>query len=222
MIDNRVPTLPGPWRVESALAAAGGADVAGDFVVAEHRADGSVDLVVVDVSGRGDLACELAHELDALMKRTLAERPAGDFLAAVNAELVALDWGEGFATAVHLVLDPGTGRYDVRSAGHPAPAHRTAGGWRLVPCEGPVLGLLPETTYDAGSGRLGPGEALLLYTDGMVEEPGRDIDRGVDRLLDAAEQLGGATYDGLADRLLATVGSSADDRAVLVLHRDPE
>jgi serine phosphatase RsbU (regulator of sigma subunit) len=219
VIDNRVPELPAPWRVETALAAAGGADVAGDFVVGETRADGTVDLVVADVSGRGAHACDLAHELDGVMRQALSDRPAAEFLPTVNAELAARDWGEGFATAVHVALDPGTGRYDVRSAGHPAPAHHADGAWRLLPCEGPILGLLPEASYAVRSGRIGAGEALLLYTDGMVEEPGRDIDRGVDRLLAAAGAPGAESYAGLADRLLATVGTSTDDRAVLVLHR---
>ncbi len=219
MIDNVVPALPGPWEVESALAAAGGADVGGDFVLGGTRADGTVDLVVVDVAGRGEHACALAHELHALMQDTLARHPAADFLPLVNAELTARDWGEGFATAAHVALDPVSGRFQVRNAGHPAPAHRVDGDWRRVGGEGAVLGVLAEAPYVAHSGRLDPGEALLLYTDGLVEVPGRDIDRGIDRLLAAAEQLGAVTYAGLCDRLLAEVGTPEDDRAALVVYR---
>ncbi len=81
--------------------------------------------------------------------------------------------------------------------------------------------MLPEVSYVQGRGKLGPGDALLIYTDGLVEVPGRDIDVGLDRLLGAAERLvtrGG--FGGGAERLVNEVAAEAlDDRALVLVWR---
>ena len=74
-------------------------------------------------------------------------------------------------------------------------------------------------------GRLSSGDVLLLYTDGMVEEPRRDIELGIDEMLGVAEQLFRNSLDGLAERLAAKVGSprrrprAAARLAVATAHR---
>ncbi|MEC9052207.1 MAG: SpoIIE family protein phosphatase, partial [Actinomycetota bacterium] len=68
-------------------------------------------------------------------------------------------------------------------------------------------------------GRLERGDSLLLYTDGMVEEPRRDLEMGLDRLLGEAENLLRGGVDGSAARLVEQLGSRDDDRAVVVVHR---
>ena len=82
-----------------------------------------------------------------------------------------------------------------------------------------MLGLIDGVSYEAVRGRLSSGDALLLYTDGMVEEPRRDIELGIDEMLGVAEHLFRRSFDGLAERLAAKVGSSDDDRALLLVHR---
>ena len=69
------------------------------------------------------------------------------------------------------------------------------------------------------AGRIGPGDAVLLYTDGMVEEPRRDIDLGIDRRLGEMESLLRGTWDNAANRLAVSLGSRDDDRAIVVVHR---
>ncbi len=86
---------------------------------------------------------------------------------------------------------------------------------------GPLLGVLPDVFYTRGRGVLGPGDALLLYTDGLIEVPGRDIEVGLDRLLGASERLvarGG--FAGSAQRLVDEVaGAALDDRALVLVWR---
>ena len=53
----------------------------------------------------------------------------------------------------------------------------------------------------------------------MVEEPRRDIELGIDEMLGVAEHLFRKSFDGLAERLAAKVGSRDDDRALLLVHR---
>ena len=222
LAQGTIPKLPDTWLVESALSSAGGSPFAGDFVVATTRGGGRrFEVAVVDVSGKGEAAGTRALQLSGAMGGLLAALPAERFLEAANDYLMQRDWEEGFATAVHLSLDLVTGDYELRTAGHPPPVHRSAGSgrWQVIKTEGPVLGLMDGVAYEPAVGRLSSGDALLLYTDGMVEEPRRDIELGIDELLGAAEQLFRRSFDGLAERLAAKVGSRDDDRALLLVHR---
>ena len=66
---------------------------------------------------------------------------------------------------------------------------------------------------------MGRGDALLLYTDGMVETPTRDISLGIDKLQGQGERLFRNGFDQAAGRLIDGVGSHQDDRALVLLHR---
>jgi hypothetical protein len=73
--------------------------------------------------------------------------------------------------------------------------------------------------FTGESGVLQRNDTLQLYTDGMVERPRRDIDLGIDRMLGEAEQVLRRGVEGCAQRLVDSLGSRSDDRAVLVLTR---
>lgn len=217
-----VPDLPAGWVVESALHSAGGTAFSGDFFVAARSPDGrSLQLVVVDVSGKGEEAGTRALLLSGAFGGLLGALPPDGFLPAANEYLLRQDWAEGFATAIHLWLDLDTGAYEVRAAGHPPAAHRIAGTgrWSVLRTDGPVLGLIDGATFSCVAGGLGSGDAVLLYTDGMVEEPRIDIDLGIDRMLGEAESLLRGSFAGSAERLVTTLGSRDDDRAMMVVHR---
>lgn len=222
LTQGAIPELPEGWLVQSALTSAGGTPFAGDFVVASLRPDRSaLDVVVVDVSGKGEEAGTRALLLSGSFGGLLGALPPAQFLLAANDYLLRQDWEEGFATAVHLSLDLRSGDFQIRTAGHPPAAHRLAGSgrWSVLRTDGPVLGLITDAEFHCATGRLGRGDALLLYTDGMVEEPRRDIDLGIDRMLGQAESLLRGSFDGAAARLTEALGSRDDDRAMLVVHR---
>jgi hypothetical protein len=216
-----IPELPGDWHVESALRSAGGTPFAGDFLVAARPAADRLEVVVVDVSGKGEEAGTRALLLSGAFAGLLGALPAERFLPAANDYLLRQDWPEGFATAIHLSLDLGDGSFEVRSAGHPPAALRQAGTgrWTVLTSEGPVLGLMADAVFLVAAGRLAHHDALLLYTDGMVEEPRRDIDLGIDRMLGEAEHLLRGTFEGAARRLVDALGSRDDDRAMVVVSR---
>ena len=219
---GRLPGLPAGWVVESALHSAGGTAFAGDFIVAAGAPDTrSIQIVVVDVSGKGEAAGTRALMLSGAFGGLLGAMSPAGFLPAANDYLLRQDWDEGFATAIHLWLDLTTGDFEVRTAGHPPAVHRVAGSgrWSLLRTDGPVLGLVGGAEFGVGRGRLGHGDAVLLYTDGMVEEPRRDIDLGIDRMLGEAESLLRGSFSGAAEQLATQLGSKDDDRAVLVVHR---
>ena len=151
-----IPDLPPGWYAESALRSAGGTPFAGDFVVAARpRTADRLEVVVVDVSGKGEQAGTRALLLSGACGGLLTALPPADFLRASNEYLLRQEWEEGFATAIHLSLDLVSGRYEIRSAGHPPAVQLTAGSgrWSVLETEGPVLGLIDDAQFPAGRGR---------------------------------------------------------------------
>lgn len=217
-----LPPLPRDWFVDAELRSAGGSSFAGDFIVASTtQEDRHLEVAVVDVSGKGVQAGTRSLLLSGAFGGLLGALPAARFLPAANDYLLRQDWSEGFATAVHLSLDLTTGEFEIRSAGHPPAVqlHSGSGRWGVHDSEGPVLGLMKKAEFIGVTGCLQRGDALLLYTDGVVETPQRDISLGIDRLIGQGERLLRDGYDGGARRLIDQLESMSDDRALLLLHR---
>ncbi len=217
-----LPELPRAWHVEGAMASAGGASFAGDFVVAAKTQGGRLlEVAVVDVSGKGLHAGTRALLLSGAFGGLLGALAPSQFLPAANDYLLRQEWGEGFATAIHLALDLREGSFEVRSAGHPPAVqlHSGSGRWVVHGSEGPVLGLIGDAQFVASPGRMLPGDAMLLYTDGLVETPQRDIALGIDKLVGEAERLVSRGFEGGAARLLDCIDSRDDDRALMLIHR---
>ncbi len=218
----RMPGLPEDWYVEAVLRSAGGSSFAGDFMVASRSRDGRrLQVVVVDVSGKGEQAGARSLLLSGSFGGLLGALPADQFLPAANDYLLRQDWAEGFATAVHLDLDLETGHFSLRSAGHPPGVQLLAGAgrWAVHAADGPVLGLLADAEFAVVPGTLHRGDALLLFTDGLVETPQRDISLGIDKLLGQGEQLLRDGFEQGARRLIDRLESHNDDRALVLLHR---
>jgi serine phosphatase RsbU (regulator of sigma subunit) len=85
--------------------------------------------------------------------------------------------------------------------------------------EGTALGFVEDVEFSPSHGTLRSGDALLLYTDGIVETRTKDIGLGIDRMLGRADSLLRGQYDGGAARLVEALGSRDDDRALLLVHR---
>ena len=226
-VQGEVPPLPGGWGIEVELRPAYDSGMAGDFVASRvHEVDGHtiLDLVLVDVSGKGVDAGTRALLLSGAFGGLLGAVPPGEFLTEANRYLLQQRWIEGFATAVYLRVDLRTGAYRVESAGHPPAAHLDAGSgtWRLSPGRGPLLGVVPAVGHRPDTGVLRRGDAVLLYSDGVVEARDRDIEVGVDRLLGTAERLvPQGDYRGGAAFLVREVPTdTTDDRAVVMLWRE--
>ncbi len=220
---GKMPELPDGWQAVSVLRPAGGSSFGGDFLVS--ACDGKVlDLALVDVAGKGIEAGTRALLLSGAFGGLLGSVPHADYLQACNAYLQRGGPPEGFVTAVHLTLDLVTGDYLISSAGHP-PAAQFEGGsgrWRLTKARGIVLGVVPDLRSRPESGSLRPGDALMLYTDGLVEVPGRDIDAGIDRLLGEADRLVTSGFGAGAARLVQTMqggGRNSDDCALALIWR---
>jgi hypothetical protein len=217
---GRLPELPSQWVAESALRSAGGTLFAGDFIVASAD-KGRLDVAVVDVSGKGDAAATRALLLSGAMGGLITAVPPHEFLTAANAYLLGHRWDEGFATAVQLSLDLGTGHFEVWTAGHPPAVHLAAGSgrWSALQSDGPVLGLIEGAEFESVRGVMRPGDAVVLYTDGLVETAKREIELGIDRLIGEVEKALHGGDGNRVNRLVERLGSKDDDRAMLLVHR---
>jgi hypothetical protein len=221
---GKLPSLGEGWGSSVVLKPAGGSSFGGDFVVSAF--DGKIlEVALVDVSGKGIDAGTRALLLSGAFGGLLGSVPREEFLPACNAYMRRGPAREGFVTAVHLSLELATGAYVISSAGHPPAVHydAAAGLWRITRAHGIVLGVVADlhaVASESEHGVLQRGDALLLYTDGLVESPGRDIDAGTDRLLGEAERLLTPGFKAGAPALVATmqreIGGSDDCALVLI------
>jgi len=177
----------------------------------------------VDVCGKGTAAGPAALQFAGALGGLLGALPPDELFRAANDFLLRQREDESFATAVHVLVDLEDGTYRITSAGHP-PALRwdlPSAAWVIDSARGTALGVLPEPELHATEGRLFPGEALLFYTDGVVEGRRQHIDAGIAWLQRAAREAVGGGFRGAARRIIGQVESGADDRAVLILSRTP-
>ncbi|GAB2512197.1 PP2C family protein-serine/threonine phosphatase [Nocardiopsis aegyptia] len=219
---GRLPELPRGWGRTAVLRQAGGSSFGGDFVVSIRR-ENRLDVAVVDVSGKGVDAGTRALLLSGAFSGLIGAVPTRDFLAHCNDYLMRNSGGEGFVTAVHLSVDLDSGAYEIASAGHPPALQYDsgAGQWSTSEAKGVVLGVIPEMTYTSVQGKLRPGDAILLCTDGLIETPGEDLDAGIDRLLGAADTMVARGFSSGAGAVVDTLSKDKnDDCALVVLWRD--
>ncbi len=221
-----LPELGDGWGSVVVLRPAGGSSFGGDFVIS--YSDGkTLEVALVDVSGKGMDAATRALLLSGAFGGVLGSVPREQFLPAANAYLRRSSVDEGFVTAVHVSIELSSGEYTLYSAGHPPAARFDAntGIWSISRARGIVLGVVPDLAAVPDvpdEGVLRRGDAIMLYTDGMVEAPGRDIDDGIARMLGEAERLVVAGFKAGAPELVTTMQrtvASGDDCALVVIWR---
>ncbi|WP_230684763.1 PP2C family protein-serine/threonine phosphatase [Cellulomonas sp. JZ18] len=218
----RVPPLPAGWSAEVEVRSAHGAGFSGDFVVTRLVEGRRLEVALVDVSGKGQGAGVRSLQLSGAFGGLLGAMEPPRFLPAANAYLLDQAWEEGFATAVHLAVDLRTGDWTIAAAGHPPPVLLDAqcGRLELLTTEpGPALGVVDGIAPRVRTGTLRPGDVVVLYTDGLVESPGRDLDQGIDRLLGVVEAVVAAGGGGASAVLDGMRAPDDDDRAVVVVRR---
>jgi len=146
-------------------------EVAGDFYDIFLLPDERWGIVVADVSDKGAAAALYMAMVRSLI-RTQAERtpsPAAA-LALVNRALLAQSSSGMFVTAFSAILDPTDGTFSFTVAGHDPPLVRRASGMvERLPTGGLLLGLFDNVRLTDEMLRLEPGDALVIYTDGLTE-----------------------------------------------------
>jgi serine phosphatase RsbU (regulator of sigma subunit)/anti-sigma regulatory factor (Ser/Thr protein kinase) len=200
----------------------GGTDAAvgGDWYDVITLGAGRTALVIGDVMGRGVRAAAVMGQLrTAVRAYARLDLPPHEVIQLLDGLAAEIDPTQ-IATCVYAVHDPSEGRLAYATAGHPPIVVRDADGTvrRADEPTGPPLGT-GGWIHTSGSVALGPGSTAVLYTDGLIERRGEDIEDGVEALMRA---LSGATGTPavICDRLFRALGVTSehdDDVAVLVL-----
>ena len=199
--------------------------VGGDLYSYVIRGDGRLCFLIGDVSDKGiPAALFMARTITSANSHATAIAEPEQLLRQLNADLCASNEDCMFVTLLCGVLDLGSGRLLLASAGHDAPIRLGAGGALRIEVEtGGPLGLDPDMTFPQVQAQLVAGDTLLLYTDGVTEalDPEGNL-YGEDRLLDALancdRQPAGAVAAVVADVAAFTRhAAQADDMTLLVL-----
>ncbi|GLZ46402.1 hypothetical protein Acsp06_25870 [Actinomycetospora sp. NBRC 106375] len=188
-------------------------------------------LTVADVCGKGPQAAAMTalirHTVHAEVRHGLA--PA-EVLRRVNATVLRHHGGARarFATMAHAVMtvDPAGATVTLVNGGHPAPLVLRGDRAEWVELPGTLVGVYPDLALTEIEVRLGPGDLLLLYTDGVTEARGPDGWFGPERLAALLSSLAGASADVVADGVMDAVsefqgGRFRDDVALLAVRADP-
>lgn len=218
-----VPQLPDGWASQSSMRSAGGTKFAGDFLVANlHEDETKLEMVLVDVCGKGVAAGTQSLQFAGALGGLIGALPPLGLFAAGNDFLIRQNWDEGFATAVHVLIDLPSGNYSIINAGHP-PALRwdaKSEEWEIDGARGTALGIMKRPDFHQTTGTLGVGDALMFYTDGVVESRTQDFTSGIEWLRTAAAEIVTTSgFDQAPRRILKLVKDGDDDRAVLILSR---
>lgn len=218
---GRLPRLPDGWSADAVVRTAEGTGFSGDFFCFDRsETTGTLEAVLVDVSGKGVRAGTRSLQLSSAFNGLVGAVSSDRLVPAANQFLLRQQWTEGFATAVHVSVDLTTGAATVYTAGHPpALVVRSCGEVQRVDLSGPLLGVVPDAAYPPVTFELQPGDAIVAYTDGVVEDAGTDLDDGIARLSALLLAHRGDGAEGLAQRVLDDLGPIADDCALFVLRR---
>ncbi|MEU8460854.1 SpoIIE family protein phosphatase [Streptomyces sp. NPDC029003] len=224
LLPHRLPVLEHVDTVGRYLPGTLGMDVGGDWYDVIATRAGLLALVIGDVQGHGVAAAATMGQLRSAVRAfALSGNTPDEVLRMTNELLIDLDPGQ-FASCCYTELDPDSGRALAVRAGHPQPLLRHPGGRTEVldlP-GGLVLGIYGGGDYPVTELHLERGAVLALYTDGLVEMPGTDIDEGVERLRAALAAARPSPLTETADRLVAEAGGTADrpdDIALLLATR---
>ncbi|MFI6335831.1 SpoIIE family protein phosphatase [Streptomyces sp. NPDC050535] len=225
MLPRSIPDVPGADIAVRYRSASLGRDIGGDWYDVIPLPGGRVGAVIGDVQGHDTHAAAVMGQLRIVLRAYAAEgHTPATVMARASVFLKELDT-QRFATCLYAEADLSTGVVQLVRAGHIDPLVRESdGGCRRLPVAGGLpLGLSAEfgcLEYPVSTFELDPGHALLLYTDGLVEQPGIDLDEGM-RTLEALIRSGPDDVHDLADRLIdvAEDRGGDDDVALLLLRR---
>ncbi len=226
LLPRRMPRTGGceiavSWRPASILG--------GDYVDVWPLDESRIALGIGDVVGKGAPAALLMSNLQAAVRAVATVSCApGAVCSRVNRIVCDNMPLERFITFFYARFDASVGALHYANAGHNAPVLiRLDGSVRRLPPTGPVLGVSPDWSCETAWVALGPGDRLVLFTDGVTEaRDGRDEELGEERLVSLLRRHRGERPAALRRRVLQTLrrfraGDPQDDATLLVLAPGP-
>jgi sigma-B regulation protein RsbU (phosphoserine phosphatase) len=225
LLPQQVPQIDG-WEIAASWQPATG--VGGDCFDAIRFGEARMALSIADVVGKGIPAALLMSNLQAAVRAFASEVTEPQALCHQVNRILCGNIAEGrFISFFYCVLDATAGTLTYTNAGHYLPmVVRVDGSAERLGDGGPVLGVLADADYGQAQVALGPGDRIVLFTDGLTEARNEaDEEFGEERLLDAAIRHRACSAPALQARLTDAVatftgGRVQDDATLIVLAAD--
>ena len=218
LLPTHLPEMDGV-KVQFRYSPGDDSDVGGDLYDVIELSAGRIGVAIGDVQGRGAHAAAVMGQLRAALRAyAVLDLEPADVLSHLDELVLTLNEAL-LVTCIYAVYDPFTRQCVLANAGHPPPL--LAGAHGCSPMEVPPdvpLGV-GGVAFNDHAFVVAPGDAIVLYTDGVVERRDRAVDIGVRELCEALEQLGQPDDpNALCRVVLRTAGAASDDdQAVLAM-----
>ena len=217
LLPKRLPDVVGVKTAARYLPATD--EVGGDWYDVFELARGRLGLAIGDVVGHGVRAAALMGQLrTALHAYAMQDYGPARTLELVDRYIQGMP-DYAMATAAYAVFEPDTGEVQIASAGHLPPVIVSRTGGRVVEITPSApLGAFAYGRVQEQALLLGPGETLVLYTDGLIERPGTPLTDSIDALVDAVRAS--TSVEALVRRAverLIPAGKLRDDVAIVAI-----
>jgi PAS domain S-box-containing protein len=224
-----LPDLPGLDLAARFRAAGEGLEVGGDFYDLFETGDSGWAVAIGDVCGKGSEAAAItALARYTVRAAAMRQDDPSQILGLLNEALLRQRTDKRFCTVLYGRLEKnGVGhRFEFASGGHPLPLVLRGGPSRgdsgEVGAPGTLLGIVPDPDLEDSRVVIQPGEALVLYTDGVTDSAAPERIWSADELVEAVGPAAGLDADAIAERVMQAALSGAggqprDDIAILVL-----
>lgn len=203
-------------------------EIGGDYYDFIPRHDGKMFVALGDVSGKGTAAALLMSSLHAAIHaQAAAKSTLAETINSVNQYLAENTPANRFVTLFIAELDSNAGTLQYINAGHNPPLlAKSDGTVQQLASGGFPLGILPMAQYEVGSIDINPGEALVVYSDGVSEANNLKGDEfGLERLEEVVKRNLGASASGLRDKVESALSAftqtapANDDITMVIVKR---
>ena len=222
LLPERLPTRDGLDLEGYYRAGEEAVEVGGDWYDAVRRPDGIVHLCVGDVSGKGvGAAVVMSRQRHTFEVYGHELQSPGQIVR----HMLKHSEGDSMITLAIVTLDPYTGRMSYACVGHPPPLLLDPSSGRVTRLEdasAPPMGVAGPADVVEATLPLPDLAVVVLYTDGLIERRGQDIDRAIDVLGALIAEEPGASPAVLLTKVGAAIGPTDDDVALLVASVDVE
>jgi anti-sigma regulatory factor (Ser/Thr protein kinase) len=226
LLPPELPEIPGVAVAACFRPAGHGVEMGGDFYDVFTLSDGSWALTIGDVCGKGPAAAALTALVRYTLRAVTMHAQSPDrVLELLNEAIIRNGVDDRFCSVAfaRLVSTEDGVRAEIASGGHPQPLLvRADGRVEEVPSTGLLLGLWPDPKLESAMVDLGPGDALVLYTDGVTDARAPDLILAPDDMAELLRDSAGCPAPEVARRIERAVTEGAeheprDDIALLVL-----
>jgi PAS domain S-box-containing protein len=229
LLPLKIPSIPGIEVGTLYRAGREGHEVGGDFYeIFQYGTHWGV--VIGDVSGRGVPAAALTGLVRYTVRsEAMQEKEPSRILSTLNQAIIAQTKGDQFCTVIFTRLDLADqgAHLAVVSAGHPLPlVLRNDGSLETIRSSNPLLGIIEEVELAEQLLVLGPGDAIVFYTDGVLDARADGQIFGEENLASVVKASEGSTAEQIAKNIESAVldftkKTLRDDIAIVTLRITP-